>query len=257
MAENGLLEDIKLIVGTSIGGLNALFFAKYLHSFGGVLNVWQRIRKDSDVFTGKIDFFGVLGMLTGKGNSCGGKSIVNPIGRDKILEDEFGDSLLKDLPVEVCITGTNLTYQKREVYYPQVNKEFKCVDVAKITSSFPVIFPAQEIKDVLYTDGGVLNNTPVETAIELGATEIWVVGTHPFSDDYKKLKNNWWNVLKSMGQTLLAGYEKEMWEDIQEKYPSVIIHKLYPQDFLGNLMKFDRNEEKIAKGYITAKKYWG
>jgi NTE family protein len=247
--EIGLLQHVELIVGTSAGGLNTLATAKYIKDYNKVIEMWDGIKKNTDIYDGKMDFWGVAKVLFFKF-----KSILNPQGLYKVLNKHFAGMNLSDFPVEVAVSSTNLNKVAREVFYPEQTKGFDAVLLGKMTSAIPAVFQAQEINGQVYVDGGVGNNTPVETAIELGATKIIMIGCMPKTPLETPIKNNAMNVLFSTVNALLAIPEQDMWEDIKEKYPNVEILKLYAEQDTGDALNF-ANPELMQIGYDTAVKY--
>lgn len=54
------------------------------------------------------------------------------------------------------------------------------IDVLMATSALPMAFPPRHIhRQGLWIDGGLVRNTPMETAIHLGADEVYMVLLHP------------------------------------------------------------------------------
>ena len=51
------------------------------------------------------------------------------------------------------------------------------LDAIVASAAIPAVFPPVRIGDRHYMDGGVVNNTPISHAVELGADEIWVLST--------------------------------------------------------------------------------
>jgi len=45
------------------------------------------------------------------------------------------------------------------------------------SAALPAVFPPVAVEGRLLIDGGVVNNAPVTTAIDAGATEVWVLST--------------------------------------------------------------------------------
>lgn len=247
--EIGLLRHVELIVGTSAGGLNTLAAAKYLFNYNEVVKMWDGIKKNTDIYDGKMDFWGIAKVLFFKF-----KSILNPQELYRLLNKHFGGMKLSDFPVEVAVSSTNLNKSQREVFYPAFTKGFDAVLLGKMTSAIPAVFQAQEIDGQIYVDGGVGNNTPVETAIELGATKIIMIGCSPKTPIETPVKNNAMDVLLATVNALLAIPEQDMWEDIKEKYPNVSILKLYAEEDTGDALNFV-NPALLQMGYDTAVKY--
>lgn len=49
------------------------------------------------------------------------------------------------------------------------------IDPILASAALPGVFPPRRIGDLHYLDGGIVNSIPVERAVEMGATELWVL----------------------------------------------------------------------------------
>jgi len=248
----GLLQQCKIFVGTSVGGLNTLALLKCWgkeNFVDYVFAMWDKIRQNSDIYDGKLDVFGFIKMLTIK---C--KSILNQQGLYRILQKNFNGMTLKDFGVDVGITATNLNTRKAVVFTNRTHPDFSAVLAGKITSAIPGVFQYQEWQGDKYCDGGVLNNLPIETAIQMGATKVIMIGTGPRNLDRQEVKNDGISVLLATLNVLLDAPEADMWRDIDEKYPEVEILKLYADGDTGDAVKFGRMELRDI-GYKTAVKH--
>ena len=239
LSKLGFFKRVSFIVGTSAGGLNAIFISKYRSQVKKVVDMWLSFKKNTDVYKGKIDVWGLIRCYFSKG-----KSVLNPQGLYKVLNDNFRGMKLKDLPIPVCLTGTNLTKQKKEIYFPEQSKEYDLLDMAKVTSAIPGIFPCQEFDGVVKCDGGVLNNLPIETAIKLGATHIIAIRCSPANVPFTIFKNTAVNAVMNLIKTLLKFPETEMFEDIEKDYPNIKILTISPDKDLGDALNFEKGITK-------------
>lgn len=247
ISQIGLLDRVDFIVGTSVGGLNALAVSKYKGQFDKVLDMWRNITSNNDIYTGKVDIWGVAKVLAFKF-----KSVLDPNGLYKVLKTHFEGFKLSDLKIPVAITTMNLNTRKGEVF--DWVRNIDAVLAGKLTSAIPGIFQAQEINGVIYVDGGVSNNEPIETAIELGATKVIVIGAGVKEAETQTIKNNAVEVLTGTLNALLDIPEQDMWQDIKEKYSEVEILYLYADKDTGDALQF-HNEWLMQEGYDTACKW--
>ena len=247
ISQIGLLNRVDFIVGTSVGGLNALAVSRYWGAFNKVLDMWRNITCNDDIYTGKVDIWGVAKVLAFKF-----KSVLDPCGLYKVLKTHFDGFKLSDLKIPVAITTMNLNTRKGEVFYWE--RDIDCVLAGKLTSAIPGIFQAQEIDGVIYVDGGVSNNEPIETAIKLGATKVIVIGAGVKEAETQTVKNTAVDVLTGTLNALLDIPEQEMWNDIKEKYSNVEILYLYADKDTGDALQF-KNEWLMQEGYNTACKW--
>lgn len=75
------------------------------------------------------------------------------------LLDVFGDKTLNELDKELYISATEIKNGKLKIF----RKNTKIVDAVLASSAFPGVFSPVEINGKVYSDGGILNNYPVNT----------------------------------------------------------------------------------------------
>lgn len=263
----GLFNSLTGIVGTSVGGLNALTIAKNFNDFNKVINLWEKITKNSDIYEGEIKggiggFLGIIGQ-TFKDNKS--QSILKPKGLYETCDREFKGLTLKDFKeLDIVTTATDISDIKEDIYTKD-NCNLGCEDLAKRTSAIPLAFPVilGANRGHFHVDGGFGNNDPVKTAIQRGATKIIIVATHPISKPTTEIKNNVFSIGGRMPQVAMDLFEQKMWEsivlyqqlaEISEEYKTVEFLKLYPDESTGDALSFD-NIEQMQKGYDLAVKY--
>ena len=248
--EIGELAKVRLLCGTSAGGLLAIALARYWGDFQKVLDMFLKIKKNTDIYYGKVDIWGFFKIFFTQ-KTC--KSLLRQAGLFKITKEHFGGYKLKDFPIDVCVTGTNLTEHKAEIYYPHLTKEYDAEIMANITSGIPLIMQCTTVNGKVKGDGGVMNNTPVLSAIKLGATDITVLELNPIIKKYKSIKNRIIDIAPALLETLLGGYETDMWDDIARDHPHVKIKRYAPKEKLGGMLDFTRIKKDIDAGYEFAK----
>jgi NTE family protein len=92
----------------------------------------------------------------------------NSLGRLIARHTKFDD--LEDAPIPLHVVATDLL--------SGIDRRFSSgptVEAVLASAAIPAIFPPAIIDGKPYIDGGVVNNTPISHAIDLGATEIWVL----------------------------------------------------------------------------------
>jgi NTE family protein len=163
--EQGVTAD--LLVGTSVGALNAAFVAsrpQTPETADELARVWRRLRRD-DVFP--VSLSALVGGLRGQ--------------RDHLVPDralrlqvrrhvEFEDLAEAATPLHVVAFDV---IEGREVRF----SEGPAQDTIAAASALPGVFPPVVIGDRCLIDGGVVNNTPISHAVELGAERIYVLPT--------------------------------------------------------------------------------
>lgn len=153
-----------LIVGTSVGALNGAYISSRWDGDGtaGLDDVWTSLRRQ-DVFPTRL-ISGFLGFI--------GRSdhLVPNVGVRRLVRRELDFDRLEDAPVPLHVVATNLL--------TGVDRRFStgpADDAIVASAAIPGIFPPLSIDGAPYIDGGVVNNTPISHAADLGATTIWVL----------------------------------------------------------------------------------
>lgn len=163
--ERGITPD--LFVATSVGALNAAYVASrpqtpaIAHRLG---RIWRDLQRD-DIFP--------VSLAALVGGFCGRRDhLVPDRGLRQLLHRylEFQD--LADAAIPLHLVAFDLT-EGREALL----SEGPAVDAVAAAASIPGVFPAVEIAHRRLIDGGVVNNTPISHAVEMGADRIYVLPT--------------------------------------------------------------------------------
>jgi len=118
-------------------------------------------------------------------------------------------------------------------------------DAIRASMSIPTVFPPKEINNVLYVDGGLYRNFPVEEVKAMGADI--VIGVYVGSD--KKKKDELTSMIDVMRQAAsLAG--------INDSYNQVEMVDIFIEPDVKDESSFDfnRHADFIEKGYAASKK---
>ena len=153
-----------LIVGTSAGALNGAFLSFHPDAEGAdeLVNIWSSLRDRSlfmfnplriayQMFTQKLCLF----------NS----NLLKELVERHAPADDFGAT-----KIPLYITTTNLSRGRKEVFH-----EGPISRAILASTALPGFFCPVEIDGDQYVDGGVLANLDLETALDLGATEILAI----------------------------------------------------------------------------------
>jgi len=257
MAELGFLKRVKVIAGTSVGGLNACVTARYMDESADlqkVVDIWRGIRSNADVYKGEMpDSFwsAAKALLSGR---LTGESIldVTPL-RELVKRHLDGYTSFR---VPTFTVATDYMGKKINILGPGT----PAVDMALATSAVPGAFPAHNKQ---YMDGGCVMNCPYPFLLEAqGATKIVVLYCDP---DPSKMPQHsqapntintgtaaiaaLFSVQSDMAFTALemtAELRKLKGED-----PIEIAH-FYPSVPTGTLLEFGANPELLQKGYDDA-----
>jgi NTE family protein len=163
--EQGVVPD--LLVGTSVGALNAAFVAsrpQTPQTAAELARVWRGLQRE-DVFP-----VSARALVSGL---CGQRDHLvtdRALRRLLHLHIEFDD--LADAPVPLHLVAFDVT-EGCEVLL----SSGAVVDAIAAAAAIPGVFPAVRLGGRNLIDGGVANNTPISHAVELGAERIYVLPT--------------------------------------------------------------------------------
>jgi NTE family protein len=163
--ERGITPD--MLVATSAGGLNAAFVAsrpQTVETAKELADVWVSLRRE-DVFP--VHMPTIFGALTKRGDHfvpC------RPLRR--VAATHLRIARLEDAAVPLHLVAFDLLGGS-EVRLSRG----PAIDAVLATAAVPGVLPPVSWGDRLLVDGGVVNNTPISHAIELGAERVFVLLT--------------------------------------------------------------------------------
>jgi NTE family protein len=163
--ERGVTAD--LLVGTSVGALNAAFIAsrpQTPETTAELAKVWRRIER-ADAFP--LSLRTVVGGLAGQRDH-----LVPARGLRQIVERHVELDDLSDAAVPLSLIAFDVIGGAEAVLC-----DGPAIDAIIAACSIPGIFPPVAVGEKLLVDGGVVNNTPIRHAVELGAERIYVLPT--------------------------------------------------------------------------------
>lgn len=161
LGEAGIRPD--LIVATSVGAVNGAWIAADA-DIEDLLDVWRSLRR-SDVFpAGPLG--GLLGFL--------GRSdhLVSDGGLRRLLRTHLRFSDLESAAIPLHVAATDLLTGEGVLL-----SSGNAIEAILASSAIPGVLPPVVIDGRALIDGGVVNNTPISHAVELGADVVWVVAT--------------------------------------------------------------------------------
>lgn len=141
-----------LITGTSIGGLVGALYASGL-TCNDLIDFFREMNVSS-----MYSFAGSAPALAG----------VNKI--EQHLESFIGRPKFSELGIPLAVVTTDLVSRKEVIL-----DEGDVITAVLATIAIPILFPPVEMEDMVLTDGGILNNTPFNTARARGATYVIAV----------------------------------------------------------------------------------
>jgi NTE family protein len=155
-----------LLVGASAGAINGCFFAGEPSARGvaELERIWRGLAR-SDVFP--------VSLLQGGLGAFGlRRYLVDPGRLRRLLARSLPVSDLARMRVPCHLVATDLTNGEEVVL-----SAGSAVEAVLASAAIPAVFPPVSIGGRFLIDGGIANNTPVSTAVALGARRIVVLPT--------------------------------------------------------------------------------
>lgn len=164
LADADVVAD--LVVGSSVGALNAAYVAEHPGPDGvaGLAAIWSQLRRSAVFPTHPAR---LLGAFAGHGSA-----LADPRRLRSLLQEHLGYDQLEDARCPATVVATDVL-TGREV----VLSTGPAVDAVMASAALPGVFPPVEVDGRLLMDGGVVNNTPISAARSLGADVIYVLPT--------------------------------------------------------------------------------
>jgi NTE family protein len=163
--ERGITAD--LLVGTSVGALNAAFIAsrpQTTESARELARVWRGVERE-DAFP--VSMSTLVGGLAGQRDH-----LVPTRGLRRLVRRYVQLQDLADAAIPLHVVAFDILAGDEIVL-----SDGPAMDAIVAACSIPGILPPVVIGDKLLIDGGVVNNTPIAHAVELGADRIFVLPT--------------------------------------------------------------------------------
>ncbi|MCT7366721.1 patatin-like phospholipase family protein [Mycolicibacterium llatzerense] len=164
LAEAGITPD--LIVGTSVGALNGGWIAGRSDHDGALAlaDLWRTLSRRKVFPTSPS--MGLLGFLGRRPH------LVSDSGIRSLLQQHLRFRRLQDAPTPLHVVATDVL-SGQDVLLSSGD----AIDAIVASAAIPAVLPPVRIGGRDLVDGGVVNNTPLSYAVELGATEVWVLPT--------------------------------------------------------------------------------
>jgi NTE family protein len=157
----------QFLVATSAGALNAAFIAsrpQTVQTADALGEIWRGLRR-GQVFPVNL-VTGLLGFL-------GARDHLVPDGAlRRVIKGHLEHDRLENMPLEMhvvavdVVTGEELRLSRGPT-----------LEAVMASAAIPAVLPTVPWEGRELMDGGVANNTPISHAVELGATEIYVLPT--------------------------------------------------------------------------------
>lgn len=169
----GMLRDLveanlqfDMGVGASVGAINGAYFAARPDSDGveALANFWRGL--------GKADIFPLSWLDTCRELIKRRGLLLQPAALNRLLDHALPIHRIEKATIPPYIVTTDLLSGAETVLS---SGELKQALLA--SAAIPLVFPYVQIANQFLVDGGVANNTPISTAVALGATNVVVIPT--------------------------------------------------------------------------------
>lgn len=162
LLEHAIVPD--LIVGTSVGALNgaAIAYAPTLESVAKLKDVWLTL-DDDRIFGGSI-FAGAAQLVRSRTHMHSNEPL------RQVLERLLPAKRFEDLAVPFQCVAASIERASEHWF-----SEGPLVDAILASAAVPAVLPPVAIHGEHFVDGGIVNSIPISRAVELGATEIFVL----------------------------------------------------------------------------------
>ena len=164
LVAHGVLPD--LVVGSSVGAINAAYFAGEPSPAGveRLADIWCGLSRRS-IFP----LSATRGLL---GLAAVSDGFVDPSRLRRLIATHLPYERLEEAPLPCGVVATDLLTGAETSF-----THGPAVDLLLASAAIPGVFPPVEIDGRAYVDGGVASNTPVSAAVREGAERILVLAT--------------------------------------------------------------------------------
>jgi NTE family protein len=157
----------QFVVATSAGALNAAFIAsrpQTVETADALGEIWRGLRRGQvfpvNLVTGLLGFLGARDHLVPDG------------AMRRLITRHIEHDRLEDMPLELHVIAVDVV-TGAEVRLSRGS----AVQAVMASAAIPAVLPTVTWEGRELMDGGVANNTPISHAVQLGATEIYVLPT--------------------------------------------------------------------------------
>ncbi|MGH2729390.1 MAG: patatin-like phospholipase family protein [Actinomycetota bacterium] len=241
LLEHGVYPE--LLVGTSVGALNATFIAfdPSQHAVDKLEEIWRDL-DDGDLFPGGRFKASWARMLV-RGNR-----VFESTGMRKLIETRLPDAQFEDAAVPLSVVATDLETGAEEIF-----NSGPILDPLLASTAMPGVFPPVTIGDRLYIDGGVANNVPIAPAVALGAKTVYVMDSTSHSHQRRPLNRPIDYLLHAF--TLARAQRLAIEQTTLAEKVRLVVLPPAPLDFFVPFASMEYSERLIDIGYESAKAF--
>lgn len=186
LREVGLERVITHVSGTSVGALNACFFA--IGAFEQAVEAWNSLavrdvlaidKNKIDALATKVEDLGIARTfaesalsLLGK-NRSGGIFSRNRLSR--LIEQELDSTAIQHSQIKAYATCFEKSTMEAEYFLLNTQNAETIKAILLASSAIPVVFESHTIGQKEYLDGGLVDNTPIKPLYDAGVRSFIVV----------------------------------------------------------------------------------
>ncbi len=234
---------VDYLAGTSMGGLIAA-------SYAAGMNTYDMEREAQDV-TQKRNLLRMVDPGLPQGGFLRGKRV------SAYFKHLFGEKTFSELHLPLAVVAVDL------ITHHEVILDTGSVAMAlRATTSLPGLFMPLEMNGMRLTDGGVLNNLPVNVVRKMGAERVIAVdialndqhGIGRWVGNHRWIPGNISNTLEVIDDMLYALRIAEQEHKLQHFPPDVLIYPDLPRN-VNAIAGYSRVSELIAAGEQAAEEH--
>lgn len=234
---------VDYLAGTSMGGLIAAGYAAGMSSYD--------MEREARIVTQKRKLFQMVDPGLPKGGLLHGQRV------HAFFKHLFGEKTFSELQLPLTVTAVDL------ITHQEVALNTGSVAMAlRATTSLPGVFMPVELNGMRLTDGGVLNNLPVDVARKMGAKRVIAVdiSLHDQQGIGRWIGNRRWvpgsisDTLAVMDDTLYALRIAEQEHKLKHFPPDVLIYPDLPRN-INAIAGYSHVTELIAAGERAAEEH--
>jgi NTE family protein len=239
LRDAGLVPD--LVVGTSVGAINAAGIAHYGMDRGieTLEAIWFNARR-KEIFPGGLHRQ-VLCLLRTRQGLFNQRGLANYIDRYSTIK------YIEDLPIPFGAVATDLATHRATLF-----RGGSLRTALLASAAIPGLYPPVEVDGTLYADGGLASNVPLRAAVELGAASLVVLDAGNTCRPSR--------VPTRIAEILLASFTATIRQRVLVEAPVIaerlpVLYLPVPCPVPDGLMDFDRAPMLIESAEAVAREF--
>jgi NTE family protein len=237
----------KLVVGTSAGALNGVYYAydPTAASMEQLAQLWINTKKD-DIFPGNRLTM-AWRVLTGQDSLVSGDNFR----RTFMRYIPPGARTFRDLKIPFYAVTADIISATTIIFGDE--PDTPVVDPVLASAAFPIVLPPVMIDGFQLTDGGATSVVPIEAALLRGATELYVIDLEPDVTKTQAVHG----VLPIAQQTLVTSVREQLIDDLRDAAKAgALVHHINIQAFADlDLFDFSKTAQLIEAGRVATEQY--